>query len=56
VTLSSRILEEIHKDKLWLQEGRKLGEQRVIQWDFTGAGPNAELQDVLRRSGIPYSQ
>jgi hypothetical protein len=56
VTPSKQILDQIHKDKLWLREGKKLGENRVIQWDFIGAGPSKELKDVLQRSGIPYSQ
>jgi hypothetical protein len=56
VTASVKIVGQIHKDKLWLREGKKLGESRVVQWDFVGAGPDAELADILNRSGIPYTQ
>jgi RHS repeat-associated protein len=56
VRMSSDMLEQIHKDKLWLQEGKKLGENRIVQWDFVGAPPNAELSDILSRSGIPHTQ
>jgi RHS repeat-associated protein len=55
VRLTPEMTEQILKDKLFIHEGRKLGEHRVVQWDFVGAPPNAELRELLQRTGLSYS-
>ena len=55
VKLSKEIYNQIQKDELFILEGQKIGEHRVVQWDFVGAPPNAELQEFLQKSGIPHS-
>jgi len=51
---SAQIRTQIHKDVLWIREGRKLGIHRVSQWDFPGAPPSPELASLLERWGLPY--
>ena len=54
VPLSAEIRSQIYKDVLFVREGRKLGTQRLVQWEFGGAGPSDELAALLQRWGIPY--
>jgi RHS repeat-associated protein len=54
VPLTKDIRMQILKNEMWIREGRKIGEFRVVQWDFTGAPPSAELQGLLRLMGLPY--
>jgi hypothetical protein len=55
VPVTRDIQNEILKDKLWIREGAKTGERRVVQWDFVGAPPNEDLEDLLQRVGLPYA-
>jgi hypothetical protein len=54
VPLSPEIRRQIHKDVLWIREGRKGGIHRVSQWDFPGAPPSHDLARLLERWGLPY--
>jgi hypothetical protein len=54
VPLSDAIRRQIYKDVLWVREGRKAGVHRVVQWEFAGAPPSADLANALQRWGLPY--
>ncbi|MET0357342.1 MAG: DUF4157 domain-containing protein [Cellvibrio sp.] len=53
---TQRHRDEALKDKLWMEEGAKLGEFRIVQWDFLGAPPTPELAALLRSYKIPYTE
>jgi RHS repeat-associated protein len=54
VPLSAELRTQARKDFLWVREGKKLGEHRVVQWNFAGAPPSAALAGLLRHFRIPY--
>jgi len=54
VPLTAEIHTQIYKDVLWIREGRKIGENRVVQWDFGGAPPSRRLAEMLDFWGLPY--
>jgi RHS repeat-associated protein len=56
VPLTPQIEQQIYKDVLWIREGRKAGVDRLVQWEFAGAGPSPELAKALERWGLPYVQ
>jgi RHS repeat-associated protein len=52
VPLTRDLREQIDKDFVWVREGRRLGEHRIVQYDFVGAPPspdNSSSVDILRR-------
>jgi RHS repeat-associated protein len=56
VQLTPELRKQIRKDFLWVREGRKMGQHRVAQWSFAGAGPSPDLSALLRHYGLPYVQ
>ena len=56
VPLTEQLRLQIHKDVLWMREGRQVGVERLIQWEFAGAPPSGELALLLQHWGIPYVQ
>ena len=54
VGLEKPLAEQADKDLLWRREGKRLGEDRIVQWDFVGAPPSQELAEYLQARRIPY--
>lgn len=54
VPLTPQIRTQVYKDVLWIRQGRFIGEDRLVQWDFAGAPPSDELATLLERWGLPY--
>ena len=54
VPLTGEIRSQVYKDVLWTRAGRKMGVDRLVQWEFAGAGPSAELAKALQQWGLPY--
>jgi RHS repeat-associated protein len=46
------IRNQAFKDVLWRREGARIGENRIIQWDFSAAPPSPELRDFLLKKRI----
>jgi RHS repeat-associated protein len=54
VPLSEELFTQAVKDAEWVKEGKVIGQDRVVQWDFVGAPPSWELSNMLDHLNIPY--
>jgi hypothetical protein len=54
VPLSDELLGQALRDAAWIAEGAAIGEHRVVQWDFVGAPPRADLAAFLNALHLPY--
>jgi len=53
VPLTAEIRNQVYKDVLWIRAGRQQGIHRIVQWEFGGAPPSAELPKFLTHWELP---
>jgi RHS repeat-associated protein len=54
VELTPTLRQQAERNFWWRREGLRLGEDRLVQWDFVGAPPSQELAELLQFLKIPY--